>query len=248
MSIWRLEWQRLFRTRRWIGLTAAYLLFGFAGPILTRYQEAIFRNVGGGITVIAPPPSVDQAIGSYVNNAAQLGLLVAVVIAAGSLAFDARPEWSAFLRTRVPGMSRLVLPKFTVNAVAAAAAYALGTLAAWYETAVLIGAPDVGGMILGLVFAVLYLGFAVAVVALAAALARSVVGAAGIALAVLVALPIIAQIGVLRAWLPSALVGAPVTLSIGGGAGDYLRAAATSIVAAVAGLWLAVRLLGRREI
>jgi ABC-2 type transport system permease protein len=248
MSIWRLEWQRLFRTRRWIGLTVAYLLFGFAGPILTRYQEAIFRNLGGDITVIAPPPSVDQAIGSYVGNAAQIGLLVAVVVAAGSLAFDARPEWSAFLRTRVAGMNRLVIPKFTVNAVAAGAAYALGTLAAWYETAVLIGAPDVAGMLVGLVLGALYLGFAVAVVAAAAASARSVVATAGIALAALIALPILAKVGVVRPWLPSELIGAPVALSIGGAASDYLRAAATSIVAAVAGLWMAIRLLARREI
>ncbi|HEX9122176.1 MAG TPA: hypothetical protein VF984_02285 [Actinomycetota bacterium] len=248
MSIWRLEWYRLFRTRRWIGLGVAYVLFGFLGSILTKYQDVIFRNVGGGIKVIAPPPSVGQAIGSYVSNASQIGLLVAVVVAAGSLGFDARPEWAAFLRTRVLWMGQIVLPKSTVNALAAAAAFVLGMLAAWYETVILIGPVDVPGMLAGLVYGSLYLAFAVAVVALSAGLARSVVGVVGLALAFLIALPILGQIGVVKPWLPSELVGAPVALVEGGSAASFLRAAGVSVAATAAALWTAARLLADREI
>ena len=247
MSIWRLEWLRLFRTRRWIGLAAPYVLFGFLGPILTRYQEAIFRHVGGGITVIVPPPSAGQAIGSYVDNAGQIGLLVAIVVAAGSLGFDAHPEWAAFLRTRV-SVGSLVMPKFTVNVIAVAAAFMLGMLAAWYETVVLIGHVDPPALLAGIAYGWIYLAFSVAVVALCAGVARSVVGIAAIALSVLIALPILGQVGALASWLPSALVGAPVRLVEGASETSFLRAAGVGAVATVAALWAAGRLLARREI
>jgi ABC-2 type transport system permease protein len=248
VSIWRLEWLRLFRTRRWIGLAAAYVLFGFLGPILTRYQEAIFRHVGGGITVIVPPPSAGQAIGAYVDNASQIGLLVAIVVAAGSLGFDAHPEWAAFLRTRVSGMGSLIVPKFTVNVIAVGAAFTVGMLAAWYETVILIGSVDPPAILAGIACGWIYLSFSVAVVALCAGLARSVVGVVAIALSILIALPILGQVGVSAWWLPSALVGAPVRLVEGASATSFLRAAGVGTVATAAALWAAGRLLARREI
>ncbi|HZD79976.1 MAG TPA: hypothetical protein VE646_08040 [Actinomycetota bacterium] len=248
MSLWKLEWYRLFRTRRWIGLVVVYLLFGLLGPIITRYQEALFRNVGGGIKVIAPPPTVAQAVSSYVSNASQVGLLVVVVIAAGSLGFDARPEWAAFLRSRVPGPATILVPKFTLNAAAAVAAFVLGMLAAWYETVVLIGEVSIPAMIAGMAYGSLYLAFSVAVVALSAALARGVAGVAGLSLAVLIALPILGQVGVMKPWLPSELVGAPVDLVGGGSAATFLRAAGVSLGATAVALWAAARLLSAREV
>jgi hypothetical protein len=62
-----------------------------------------------------------------------------VVIAAGAFTFDAHHGLATFLRTRVASIWQLVLPRFAVNAAAAAIAYLLGTLAAGYETDLLIG-------------------------------------------------------------------------------------------------------------
>ncbi len=51
-------------------------------------------------------------------------------------------------------------PRVTVSAGAAVAAYALGTLAAWYETALLLGSQPAGAMLAGLLCASVYLVFA----------------------------------------------------------------------------------------
>jgi ABC-2 type transport system permease protein len=74
-----------------------------------------------------------------VSELGGIGLIVVVVIAAGAFTFDAHHGLATFLRTRVASMWQLVLPRFAVNAAAAAIAYLLGTLAAWYETDLLIG-------------------------------------------------------------------------------------------------------------
>jgi ABC-2 type transport system permease protein len=247
VSVWRLEALRLFRTLRWVGLLASFLLFGIAMPFLTRYQDAIFRNLGGDVQVTFPPPTPAQAIAAYLQNAMQIGLLVAVLVAAGSLAFDAKPEWAAFLRTRSRSPWDLVAPKYAVNAGATAACFALGLVAAWVGAGALIGSMPIGGLVWGLVYGGLYLAFAIAVVACTAALARSVIGAGGLALVVLIALPILGQIPWLEPWLPSTLVGAPTSLAEGAPASDFLRAAAITLAVTPALLAASVRLLAHRE-
>jgi ABC-2 type transport system permease protein len=247
VSVWRLELLRLFRTLRWVGLLASYLVFGIAMPIVTRYQEALFRNLGGDVQVIVPPPTPAQAIAAYLQNAMQIGLLVSVLIAAGSLAFDARPEWAAFLRTRSRSPWDLVGPKYATNAGAAALSFGLGLAAAWVGAEALIGSLPPGGLAYGLVFGALYLGFAVAVVACTAGLARTVIGAGGLALVVLIVLPILGQVPAFEPWLPSTLVGAPTEIAQGAAATDYLRAAIVAAAATPALLAGSVRLLARRE-
>jgi ABC-2 type transport system permease protein len=249
VTIWRLELLRLFRTLRWVGLLASYLAFGVLGPVLTRYQEEIFRNIGGGVTVEAPPPTSELAIASYVGNASQIGLVVTVFIAAGSLAFDGRPEWAAFLRTRARSIRELVLPKVVVMAAASSASFALGAVAAWIATVALIDDVPAKAMVAGIVAWGLYLAFAVSVVALAAGLARSAIGVGGITVVALLAAPIVVElVPALEPWSPSTLVGAIVEMIEGAPATDYIRAGLVAAgLSALAGLG-SVRLLAHREV
>ncbi len=248
MTVWRLERLRLLRTLRGAGLLASFLAFGILMPIVTRYQDALFRHLGGGVQVIVPPATPPQGIASYLQNAMQIGLLVAVLIAAGSLAFDAKPEWAAFLRTRAPELSSLVLPKVTVLAAATVICYLAGLGAAWIGTVALIGSVPIATLVVGGVFGALYLVFAIAVVAAASGVARSVIGAGGLALGVLLLLPALAQVPALEPWSPSALVGAPTAIATGDPATSFLRAAAVTLASAVVLVWAAIRLLARREV
>ncbi|HET7235288.1 MAG TPA: hypothetical protein VFK59_02525 [Actinomycetota bacterium] len=249
MTIWRLELLRLFRTLRWVGLLASYVAFGILGPVLTRYQEEIFRSVGGGVSIQAPPPTPELAMATYIGNASQIGLIVTVFIAAGSLVFDARPEWAAFLRTRARSIGALVVPKAAVTAAASSVSFALGAIAAWIVTVVLIDDVPATAMIAGIVAWTLYLAFAVAMVALAAGLARSAIGAAGITVVVLLLISIVAEVlPAVRPWAPSTLVGAIVEMMEGAPALDYVRAALVTAGLTALAVWGSVRLLARREI
>ena len=248
MSLWRMELARLFRTWRWLGLAASYVAFGVLGPVITRYQEALFGNLGGEITVVVPPPSAPQAVASFTGNAAQIGLIVTIFIAAGSIAFDARPEWAAFLRTRVM-VGRLVVPKVTVNAAAAIVSFTLAAAIAWVLTVVLIEDLPTAGMLAGIAYWAIYLGFAVSVVALCAGVSRSVIGTAGFTAVILLVVPIGAEvIGGLKPWMPSTLVGSLTALAEGESSSAFVRAALVAVVAGAACLVGSVRLLSRREL
>ncbi|HEY4991701.1 MAG TPA: hypothetical protein VII33_06405 [Nakamurella sp.] len=248
MNPWRLEWLRLTRTPRWVALLGVYLTFGLLGPVMATYLAGFLQDVQTQMTIIVPPPEPKDGIVNYVNQVGQTGLIVVVVIAAGALAFDARRGLSTFLRTRTGSMWQLVRPRITVAAAAAVLAYGLGTVAAWYGTALLLGPLPVGAMVAGLLCESLYLVFAVAVVAVAASIARSGLGTVGVALGMLILLSVLGSAGPLHAWLPSTLAGAPAALLTGASAADYLPAIGVTSVVIPALVAIAVARLGRREV
>jgi ABC-2 type transport system permease protein len=185
---------------------------------------------------------------SYVNQVAQIGLIVVVVIAAGAFSFDSRPGMATFLRTRASGMWQLIGPRFTVNALAAAVAYLLGSLAAWYETALLIGPLPAGEVAAGILCGTVYLAFAVAVTGAAASLVRGTLATLGVAIVVLLLLPLLGTFRAVHDWLPSALVNAPVDLLTGTSLSHFLPAVAVAAAAAALALAATVSRMGRREI
>ena len=248
MSLWRLEWLRLVRTKCWIALLGVYVFFGLVGPLSARYLGEIVERFGGGVEVTFPPPVPSDGMIQYVSNVSQIGLLVAVVVAAGSLAFDAKPEMGVFLRTRIPRVRDILVPRLTVTYLAVAISFVVGALAAWYETAVLIGSLPVGGTLAGIGFGLLYLALVVAVVAAAAGRARSVLGAVMITVIVLLVMPIIGVIEAIGEWLPSHLVGALAELSAGAAIGEYTGAATVTILAIGLAVWMAVRWSAAREL
>lgn len=248
MSLWKLELIRLFRTKRWIALLGVYVFFGLVGPLTARYIREILESFGGGVQVVVPDPVAADGIASYISNAAQIGLLVSVGVAAAALVFDAKPQMGIFLRTRTRSVRDIVVPRYVVVAGAVAAAFALGSLAALYESTVLMGSLPFGGWLLGTLLGCLYLVFAVAVVAAVAGRTQSVLIAAIASIGVLLLLPIVGIAPNVGEWLPSHLVGAIDSLVRGGGLSDYLGATVVTAALTAASLWLAVKWAAQREL
>ncbi len=214
MSPLWVEVLRLWRTRRLIALAAPFVLLGLGIPILTHHLPELAKHSSGGVRVIAPPPTPVDALRGFGGNAAQLGTLVVVVVAAASLAIDARPALAAFYRSRRRRPSVLVLPRYVAVCLAGMLALGLGVLCAWYATDALIGPLPPGGLAAGFGLEALWVCFCVGVVALWASLARGVPVIAGASLASLLALAFLSGIHALSSWSPSAL-GASVADLVG---------------------------------
>ena len=248
MSAWRLEWLRLTRTPRAIALAGVYLFFGLLGPVTAKYLQDIVNRVQSGVQVIVAHPTPKDGIANYIGQAGQTGLVIVVVIAASAFTFDTRRGLATFLRTRASSMWQLIAPRFAASAVAAVAAYTLGTLAAWYETALLLGQPPAGAMFAGLLCGSAFLIFAVSVAVAAASVARSTLAAVGVTLGVLLGLPLLGLAGPLHPWLPSTLLTAPVALLAHASLSDYLPALGSAAVGSALLLALATSRLARREV
>ena len=224
MTLWRVEWLRLVRTHRLWVVLGIYVFFGVTGPLSARYLPEIIGRFAGDVQVTLPDPTPAAGMAQFASNAGQLGLLAVLVVAAGALTFDARPPWSAFLRTRVPRLLDLVLPRVVVSAALAILALALGAGVAVATTTALIGAPDLVGVLLGVVFGAVYLALAVAVVAAVASVARTAVTTVLGSVGVLLALPLLQLVPTLGAWSPSRLLGAGDALLAGTPVGDLVPA------------------------
>jgi ABC-2 type transport system permease protein len=249
MNLWRLEWLRLVRTHRLLAIVGLYVFFGLTGPLTARYLSALLGRIGTeGVRIEFPDPVPADGIAQFVGNTSQIGLLVVVLVAASALAFDARREMAVFLRTRVRAVRDIVIPAYVVNAGAAAAALVAGSLAAWYETTVLLGAVPVAPMLIGIALGALFLAFAVALTAAVAAVVRGVAATAGVSLAGLLGLALLGGLTPLGRWLPTRLAGAMTELVRGASAGDYAPAATVSLVATVAAVAIAVQVGSRREL
>lgn len=249
MTLLRLEVLRLVRTRRWLLVVGVYAFFGVIGPLFARYLDEIIDRFGGGeIIVVGHDPEPIDGIVQFLGNVSQLGILAVIVVAAGSLAIDARPEIAAFLRTRVARARSLLVPRLVVTGGVSGIALILGTALAWALTAALIGPLPVGAMVLGTLLGLIYLVVVVTVVAAMATFTRSVVGTVFASLAVVIAMPIIALVPPISRWLPSELLAAVAGLVDGEPLTAYLPAVSVS-VAVVAGLVaVAVRRGERREL
>jgi len=161
MTLWRLEWLRLVRSHRLLALVGTYLFFGLTGPLTARYLSALLGRLGTeGVRIEFPEPTPADGIAQFVGNVSQIGLLVVVLVAASALAFDARREMAVFLRTRVRGVRDIIVPAYVSTVAAAVAALVVGSLAAWYETAVLLGGVPVAAMLAGIGLGSLFLAFA----------------------------------------------------------------------------------------
>jgi ABC-2 type transport system permease protein len=248
MNLWRLEWLRLMRTRAWIALAAVFLFFGLLGPVSARYMEDILQRFAGDVTVVLPPPTPVSGLEQYLANVMQLGLLVVLAVAAGALALDQHPERAAFYRSRVRRAWTLLAPRYTVVTLATISAFVVGTLGAWYETVILLGALPVGAMLLGMFLTSTYLAFAVAVTAFAASLVRAPLAIVPIAAGMLIAVPLLGLLEPLRAWLPSHLLGSLVGLVAGVPAVEYLRPALAAVALAALLIIVAAGRLDRREL
>ncbi len=248
MTLWRLELARLVRTSRGLALLAVYAFFALLGPISAAYIQEILERFGTeGMQITFEDPTPLDGLVQFISNASQLGLLAVIIVAAAALSLDARPELAAFLRTRVQRPADLVVPRYVVVTVASAVALIFGTVIAVITTGTLLGWLPVAELIVGTLYGVLYLVFAVAVVAAVAGFLRSQLATVFVSIVILLTLPVLGVIDAVGSWLPSALLTAVVGMAAGEGAGEYAGAAVVAVVTAALLLILAVHRAATRE-
>jgi len=246
MSLWRLEWLRLVRTRRWVGPTAIYLLFGLLGPLTARYLGELLASVGG-IEVVLPDPTPADGFAQYVANVSQLGILAVVVVAASSLSIDRPVEMGVFLRTRVRRTADLVIPRVVTMSALAVGAWVLGALAAWYEVTILLGPADAAAVLAGTAYGAVHLVFVVTLVAALSARGGSTMTTTLSAVAVLLSLPLLALVPAVERWVPSELVGALDAMVAGASLTRPLPAAGVALALSALSIAFAIRRLGVTE-
>lgn len=241
----RKELLEQWRTMRLLVVSAVFLLVGLTSPLLARFTPEILEAIGGDqFQIVLPPPTAADAYDQLAKNLGQFGILVAVLIAMGSVATEKERGTAALILTKPASRGAFLASKLVAIAAVLGIATAVASAGAWFYTLVLFEPLPIAGFVAATVLQWLSLVVFAAVTFLGSTLTRSALAAAGLGVAVFIVIGILSIVPPLAPYLPVGLAAAARELALGRPVTDALTPIVAN-VALVGGLatasWLAFR-------
>jgi ABC-2 type transport system permease protein len=249
----RKELREAWRTRRLPVVAALFLVVGIISPLTAKYLPDILKAaLGDQLTVPVPTPTATMALEQLQKNMAQIGALVAIALAMGSIAGEVDRGTAALVLAQPATRPAFLVAKLVAIGTTLAIATLLATAAAWIYTAVLFEPLPIGGWIAMAALSWLALAAWSALTFLASAVTGSTTAAAGLGFVAWVGVSVAAIVPALDRLLPTGLVTPGIQLAAGMGgdvdAGRLATAVAGTAVIVVASLAGAVAVFRGREL
>lgn len=203
------EWRAQWRSARLLILIAVLLISGLISPLLAKYTPELLRSIPDlppGVADMIPEPGISDAIGQYLKNASQFGVLLVVILNMGLVAQEKERGTALLVLTHPVSRSALVLSKWLVALLSVALGVLAGALGSLFYSAILFEPlPLVAFTGLNLLLLV-FLGTYLSIALLASSLAHSQSAAAGGAFAGLALLLILSSLPRVNEYMPAALL------------------------------------------
>ena len=204
----RKELLEQWRSYRLLIVGAVLLLFGLASPLLAQYAPELLRLAlpeGDAIVALIPPPTVADAVSQYLKNITQFAVLLAVLMAMGSVAQEKDKGTAGLMLVKPIPRSVFVVAKFLALGLTFASGILLAAIAGYYYTLLLFEPLDIAAWLglnaLLLVFILVY----VALTLLCSTLTESQVVSGGLALGFVVILSGLGAVPRLGEYMPGQL-------------------------------------------
>jgi ABC-2 type transport system permease protein len=204
----RKELLEQWRSYRLLIVGAVLLLFGLASPLLGKYAPELLRLAlpeGEEILNLIPPPTVADAVSQYLKNITQFGILLAVLMAMGSVAQEKDRGTAGLMLVKPIPHGAFITAKFLALGLTFASGILLAAVAGYYYTLLLFEPLEpsawLGLNALLLVFILVY----VALTLLCSTLTESQVVSGGLALAFVIILSGLGAVPRLGEFLPGQL-------------------------------------------
>ncbi|HUV43762.1 MAG TPA: ABC transporter permease subunit [Dehalococcoidales bacterium] len=247
VALLKKELREQLRTYKLLIVTAVFLFFGFATPLLIKYTPQLLEATGEDIIVQMPEPSAAMAIGEYAGTIVQIGVLIAVLMLMGAVARERNRGLAAMILSKPVSRGAYITAKFLATSVSFIAALVLGSTACWIYTVLLIEPASVSAFLgLNLLMA-LFLVFCLSVTLLCSSLFRNQLIAGGVALVVLVVQALLTQVPGFGDYMPGQLTGWGIGLLSSPQPAAW-PAVAVCMVLTIACLFLSPVVLRRKEL
>lgn len=219
------ELREQLRTYRIPVVAIVFLLFGILSPVLARYTKELLDALGsqatGGIRIVVPPPTVKDAVDQLLKNLGQFGILIAILLAMGSVASEKEHGTAGFILTKQASRLSFLLAKLVAIGVTLAIAVGVGCAIGFVYILLLFNGaslPPIGYAEMAVLLWLALMAYA-AFTFLGSALARSVAPAAGLGFLALVVTGIIGALPTIGQYMPLTLTGPAGNLAVGRPAG-----------------------------
>ncbi len=245
----RKELLEQWRTLRLPLAAVIFALIGLSSPLLARFTTEILKAVAGDqLPLVLPPPTTADSVDQLAKNVTQLGALIAILIAAGSVAPEKERGTAALILVRPVSRAGFLLAKVAALGVTFAVSLALAVAGWWFYTLVLFEALPIGGVLAAAVLDWLFLMAWVALTFLASTLTRSTLAAAGLGVTALIGVGILGIVPPLAAWLPYGLVSVARGFALGLDVTDAWKPVAGTVIVIAASVFLAWLSFRRQEL
>ncbi|HET9436280.1 MAG TPA: ABC transporter permease subunit [Candidatus Limnocylindrales bacterium] len=246
-ALLRKELLEQWRTTRLPVVATVFLLVGLSSPLLARFTPEIIEAVGGSqFQIVIPTPTAADAYDQLSKNLGQFGILIAVLLAMGSVATEKERGTAALILTKPAGRGAFLVAKLVAIATTLGVSTAIAAAGAWFYTLVLFEPLPVAGFAAAAVLLWLSLVAFAAITFLGSTLTRSALAAAGLGVAAFIVLGILSIVPAIAPYLPTGLATPARGLALGQAGVDALGPTVAA-VALVAGLVLVAWLSFRRQ-
>ncbi len=183
-----------WRTGRLPIVAVIFLIFGLTSPILAKYLPEIVKLTAGSVAIHVPAPTVKDAVAQLVKNLSQLGALVTILLAMGTVAGEKESGTGAFLIVKPVSRFAFMAAKFSGLTMTMLGSIAVCGAASYLYTALLFAAPSLPGYAAACLLLLLGLLVIASVTFLGSTLSRSAVPAAALGVVVLLAEGVVASV------------------------------------------------------
>jgi len=204
----RKEFLEQWRTYRLLVLVVVMVFFGMTSPILAKYTPELLKLIPGtgGVTINLPAPTLMDAVGQYVKNVSQFGILMALLLSMGSVVVEKERGTAGMMLVKPLARSVFILSKFVALSLAFLVSFLIAGLGAYYYTVILFQPVNLGAWLVMNLLLWVYALVYVALTLLFSTLIRSQAAAAGLSFAVLLVLGLVGSLGNLGQYLPAQLI------------------------------------------
>ncbi len=179
LTLIRKELRQDWRSFRLPALYLVLAFFALADPLATKYMGEILRRFATGITITMPPPSAEQAMGQFLGDILEIGVLVVIAVTMGAVSAEKGSGVATFVLTKPVSRKAYLGAKLLVLSGGIAAGIAVSAAMAYAYTWTLLGRPNPGGAVLATLSTLLFAEFVFAVTFGASAALRSSLAAGG---------------------------------------------------------------------
>jgi len=245
----RKEIREQARTMRLVAVVAVFALLGLLSPVFARYVREIVEAVGGGqFEGMIPEPVVGDAVVQFTKNMGQFGVLIAILVAMGSVATETERGTAAFLLTKPITRGAFVAAKVIAIGALLALALAVAGVLCWIYTTILFEPLPVAGFAGAVAVVWLSLAAFAAVTFLASVVTRSGLAAGGLGFGAFVATGILSALPAIGPYMPTSLWGAADALALGTIPDPLAGPVLANVILVLAALGLAGWSFRRREL
>jgi ABC-2 type transport system permease protein len=139
--LFRKEWLEMSRNYKMIWIPLVFILFGLLQPVTNYYMPDIMKNASNlpeGTIIEIPIPSSGEVLAQTLSQFNQMGVLVLILAFMGIVAAERRTGMIKAILVKPVNYTSYIMAKWVSALLLSAVAVALGMLASWYYTELLI--------------------------------------------------------------------------------------------------------------